>query len=304
MRSLTIAAVVALVALGASLLRTFLPPPFAPGSLVGKRVLLTGASMGIGEALAYEYAAEGAQLVIVARSTDLLEAVAARARERTPGAVVHVFSADLAGEESARASVDFATGALGGLDVLVLNHILASESWGRWSGADGRAAADGGKAGPRILRELFAVNFHSYANLALAAMPALEASGGSVVVVSSAAGKMGMPFVAPYSASKHALHGFFDSLRHEMVLRESGVAITIAVLGNIATEGNAAGTNGELNPELKRWPVDECACAIVRAGAARVREAYYPAHELIPLQLVRPWMPDTLDAIVRQLVIV
>jgi short-subunit dehydrogenase len=66
-------------------------------------------------------------------------------------------------------------------------------------------------------------------------MPWLEASRGRLVVVSSAAGKLGLPRVAPYAATKHALHGFFDSLRHELREKASNVTVTMAVLGSIDT---------------------------------------------------------------------
>ncbi|KAJ1627629.1 hypothetical protein T492DRAFT_1023535 [Pavlovales sp. CCMP2436] len=182
-----------------------------------------------------------------------------------------------------------------------MNHINAPLSWGMWSGPEGVAAGDGGA---QILRSIFAVNVFSYVLLATAALPALEASKGSLVVVSSATGKMGMPLTAAYSSTKHALHGFFDSLRHEMVLRGVDVSISLCVLGNIATLSNVEGTKGQLNPNLTRHPVHLAARSILVAGAARVREAYYPAAELVPVTLLRPWMPHTLDWIVRKIVIV
>ena len=119
-----------------------------------------------------------------------------------------------------------------------------------------------------IVRQTFDVNTFSFMSLATAALPELEATGGAIVVVSSMAGKMGLPAVAAYSSSKHALHGFFDSLRHDLVNSRSNVSITTAILGSIDTESAKKGTTlPDGSPALPNvvWsPADECAAAIAR----------------------------------------
>jgi NAD(P)-dependent dehydrogenase (short-subunit alcohol dehydrogenase family) len=265
-------------------------------------------------------------MVIASRSKDKLEAVARKAHALAPSTItIGVCTADFGEESSAEKVVNHAVAALGGLDTVILNHVTTvPHTWGTWSGPEGLAAADGGKAGAQILRSLFAINTFSFFLIATAALPHLEAAKGSLVVVSSAAGKLGLPKVCAYSATKHALHGFFDSLRHELALRRKEVrsrslpfgaleiagrphahppqvAVTTCVLGSIDTQTNADGTGGDLNPSLGKSPADECARAIMRAGADRRREACYPAAQIVPMLLLRPWIPDTLDAIIRRI---
>ncbi len=158
---------------------------------------------------------------------------------------------------------------LGGMDTLILNHIMNS---GEAYDSRGWLGAGGGdwQRQLAIVRQTFDVNTFSFMSLATAALPELEATGGAIVVVSSMAGKMGLPAVAAYSSSKHALHGFFDSLRHDLVNSRSNVSITIAVLGSIDTESAKKGTTlPDGSPALPNvvWsPADECAAAIARGG--------------------------------------
>ena len=297
-----------LLVLPAILASIWLSIPVDLSPVVGQRVLICGASMGIGEQLAYQYAKAGAgHIIIVSRSRSKLDAVAEKARAigAAHSTKVDVVTADLGDDAAPSQVVGAAVDKMGGLDVLVLNHIYSAPgaSWATWSGPTGVAAGSGGTAGNTLLRKIFNLNTFSYINIATAALPHLEVSSGSVVVVSSGAGKLGLPKVAAYSASKHALHGFFDSLRHELVLRKVDVSLTLCVIGNIDTEGNKGETLNDINPNLKRYPASDAAAAIMGGGAARVREAYYPRMELLPMVILRPWMPDVLDSIVRYVVL-
>ena len=151
------------------------------------------------------------------------------------------------------------------------------------------------------------------------------------------AGKMGLPAVAAYSSSKHALHGFFDSLRHDLVNSRSNVSITTAILGSIDTESAKKGTTlpdgSPALPNVAWSPADDCAAAITRGGgtpsplppfprrpihatasqllrsdlhlahclpaALRTREVYFPPVEILSSLLVRPFAPSLLDSAVR-----
>ncbi|XP_071434439.1 hydroxysteroid 11-beta-dehydrogenase 1-like protein isoform X3 [Pithys albifrons albifrons] len=119
--------------------------------------------------------------------------------------------------------VQFALQKLGGLDYLVLNHIGRTR-FQMWTGD------------VEYTRWLMQVNFFSYVELTTAALPTLEQSRGSLVVVSSVAGKIPTPFTTSYSATKFALDGFFSSLRHELTMQKSNVSITLCILGLIDTE--------------------------------------------------------------------
>eukprot|EP00041_Stephanoeca_diplocostata_P003810 m.38306 g.38306 ORF g.38306 m.38306 type:complete len:189 (-) comp14621_c0_seq2:169-735(-) len=121
----------------------------------------------------------------------------------------------------------------------------------------------------------------------------------TILWVSSMAGKMGMVNTAPYAACKHALHGYFESMRMELEHRGSKVSITSVVLGNIDTESNRKATEGLLPSYVHRHSAAKAATAVVDAAQARVREAFFPFFEMAPLLYLRPFFPGTIDSLVR-----
>lgn len=247
--------------------------------LKDKRVVVCGASTGIGAETAVLYARLGARLVIAARRQAALEEVATRCRE-AGAAEVHVVAVDFADEEQCRQFIERSVQLLGGLDVLVLNHIIGY--WGHW-GIAGRLDT---------LHQLLQVNTVSHIVLATHALPHLEQAGGSVAVVSSLAGRMGLPKVAPYAASKHALHGFFESLRLELAHNNSRVSLSLCVLGNIDTPNARANTGSDVD-HLPRHPADAAASAIVYGTARRHPRVFFPFAELWPTTLLHAIMPET-----------
>ncbi|XP_008120779.2 hydroxysteroid 11-beta-dehydrogenase 1-like protein [Anolis carolinensis] len=255
---------------------------FEPGSLSGARVLLTGASDGIGEQMAYHYARFGAQIVLTARREAVLQKVMAKCLELGAKKAVY-FVADMASPTEPEKLVRFASEQLGGLDFVVLNHIGASP-FEMWAGDVDH------------LRWLMQVNFFSYVALASAALPALAESKGSLVVVSSLAGRVSTPFVAPYSATKFALEGFFGSLRHELVMQQKEISITLCFLGLIDTESAISKTQGKV--AMTAAPASEAALTIVKGGAIRAQEVFYPWTVRI-LFLVRDFFPAQRDAMIR-----
>lgn len=228
-----------------------------------KRILLCGASTGIGRELALVYAKQGAHLMLVSRSKELLDLVANDCRAAGAADVI-VHTADLSITQSCCEVVNAAVAHFGNLDILVLNHI--KPYFGSFQSTT-----------IQELQSVLAVNFASYLTLTHTALPHLLSSRGSIVAVSSVAGKMGIPYVAIYSASKHAIHGLFDSLRLELDLTHPnhGVGITTCVLGNIDTESAKQVTAGHLRNLSRASPVDT-AQAIAVAGLAHDRELYYP----------------------------
>ena len=257
--------------------------------LPGQRVIVTGASYGIGEEIALRYCAHGARVVLTARSERLLDDVAARCRALGhPQAEAHVVVSDLSTEAGCRSLWDAARRKLGGgLDVLLLNHVLGV--YKRWQDIDDRLATT---------RRIFEVNTFAYITLAELARSSLERSKGSVVAVSSLAGRVGLPNVAPYAASKHALHGFFDSWRHDLQSAGADVSTTMVVLGNIDTKVARKNTGPEL--DFLHWhsPRD-AALAIVRGGAARARNVFFPAVELRIMAWLHSLAPGVAHALLR-----
>src|SRR5919199_918814 len=185
--------------------------------LRGRRVLITGASSGVGRAAARSFGAEGARLALVARSRQALEDVVA---EHRLDAVV--LPADLGSRAEAQAAVRDAVAALGGLDVVVSNagvavfgHVLEvhPDDFDRTVDVTFRGAVD-------VIRE---------------ALPHLRASRGTIVATGSLMARLPLPTWSSYAAAKHALRGFLNSLRIEELEQGSGVRVCMVHPGPIDT---------------------------------------------------------------------
>uniref|UniRef100_A0A8C0IPS8 11-beta-hydroxysteroid dehydrogenase 1 n=1 Tax=Chelonoidis abingdonii TaxID=106734 RepID=A0A8C0IPS8_CHEAB len=239
--------------------------------LKGKRVIVTGASTGIGEQMAYHLAQMGAHVLVTARTEAKLQKV--RTKHTHTGHICCVSLCPANGLQSCPAAPR-------GLDMLILNHV-GNSYFNYFDGDVGH------------VQKLLKINFLSYVAMTVSALPRLKDSGGSIVVVSSMAGKAGFPFTAPYSATKFALDGFFSSLRQELIIQKVDVSITLCVLGFIDT---AASDVVLVSPA----PKEECALEIIKGGALRQREIYYKyAATKIPL-LIRDWAPELLDYLIRR----
>ncbi len=200
--------------------------------LAGKTVWITGASSGIGEALAYELAARGARLVLSARRGAELERVRAACARPDDHLVVPLDLADPATLEAAAREV---LERLGPPDVMVHN-----------GGVSQRARAE--DTDMAVVRRLLEVDFFGTVALTLHLLPAMVARGsGRLVVVSSLVGKIGTPLRSGYSAAKHALHGWFDSLRAEV--HDRGVRVTIVCPGFVRTPLPIHALTGDGTPQ-------------------------------------------------------
>jgi NAD(P)-dependent dehydrogenase (short-subunit alcohol dehydrogenase family) len=188
--------------------------------LSGKRALVTGASSGIGAATAQLFAREGAEVALLARSRDGLEAVAARAREH--GRPAHLIVADVGERAQVERAVAEAVAAMGGLDVLVTN--AAATAYGSFA-----------ETPPEDFERTLRVTFLGMVDTIRAALPHLEASRGSIVVTSSIVAKIPLPNFSAYAASKHALRGFVGSLRIELLERRSPVGVSMVLPGAVDT---------------------------------------------------------------------
>ncbi len=169
---------------------------FDPETVRGKNVIVTGASTGIGEQMAYHYARLGANIVITARREHRLQQVIDKCREigNKEGKYYHI-SLDMADKEAPFKLVNYAEEVLGSIDYVVLNHIIPYD-FGEWIGS---------RENLTLLERTFTVNFHAYVSIASHAMRQLELSEGSIIVVSSINGRFPFPRMASYTATKHAL---------------------------------------------------------------------------------------------------
>ncbi|PKU35479.1 hypothetical protein llap_14224 [Limosa lapponica baueri] len=147
------------------------------------------------------------------------------------------------------------------------------------------------------VRKLLEINFLSYVAMTVSALPLLKESEGSIVVVSSMAGKTGAPFSAPYSATKFALDGFFSSLRHEFIIDKVNVSITLCILGYIDTENAVRAVSHAIRATPA--PKEECALEIIKSGALRQRELHYPSSTVGTMLLLQAIAPDFLDSLTR-----
>lgn len=253
-------------------------------------VWITGASSGIGEALAYAFASEGARLVLSSRRPEELERV--RRTCASPDSHI-VLPLDLTRPETFLAAVAEVLARCGRLDILINN-----------AGVSQRAlAVDASLESERALME---VNYFGPVALTKAALPALRAQpGGHIVVVSSVMGYLGTPGRSTYAAAKHALHGYFDSLRAE--LWRENLAVTLACPGYVRTavSANALGPRGERHAAADRSTErgiapERCAAAIVRAVVRRRSEVYVGGWEVAGIYLQR-YFPALLARIVRRM---
>ncbi|NXE92787.1 DHI1 dehydrogenase, partial [Menura novaehollandiae] len=271
--------------LGAALAFYFYSAPenFNEEMLRGKRVIVTGASSGIGEQMAYHLARMEAHLLLTARTEAKLQKVVERCLELGAASARYV-SGSMDSPTLPEEVVREAENTWGGLDMLILNHIGRSH-FNFFNGDVGQ------------VRRLMEINFLSYVAMATAALPMLKESEGSIIVVSSMAGKISSPFAAPYSATKFALDGFFSSLRQEFIVDKVNVSITLCILGYINTE-NAVRAVSHVIQDTPA-PKEECALEIIRSGALRRRELHYPPRLVSSMLLIRAIAPEFLDSIIR-----
>ena len=251
-------------------------------------VVLTGGSSGIGREVAYQLSSEGAWLVLAAREPGLLENVAAECRRR--GARAIGVATDVAVESHCKALIDRALDEFGRVDTLINNAGISMHA--RFDELEVLEPIE------RIMR----INYFGSVYCTHYALPHLKRTRGRIVAVASLAGKTGVPMRTAYCASKHAMAGFFDALRLELL--EHGVSVTVVYPGFVATEiGTRAvgpgGTTLASRPvrESAVMPADECARQIIAAARARRRELVMTARAKIGL-----WMkliaPGVIDRIV------
>lgn len=227
-------------------------------------ILLTGASEGIGRALALKLAAQGAQLALAARSKDKLDAVARECQAL--GAKALAIPSDIADQQACKALVEQTIAHFGHLDILINNAgITMNERFEHIQDFS-------------IFERIMRVNYFGPLYCTSYALPTLKQRKGLIVTISSWQGKTGFPRSSGYAASKHAVQGFFDSLRIE--LAGSGVDVLMVSPGPVDTTIHTKkfaepGQAADITPRIRRsdlMMVDECAQQILRAISRRDRE--------------------------------
>ena len=252
----------------------------------GLVAIVTGASSGIGRALALQLANQGAKVVLAARRADRLEQVAAICRHA--GAEVLVVPTDVRDELQCKALIEKTLAAFGSLDMLINNAGLAA------------SALFDEFPDLNLFRHTVDVNFYGAVYCTYYALPYLKKTRGRIVAVSSVGGKSAIPYNTPYCASKYAMHGFYVSLRME--LYQHGVSCTVVCPWWVATEfhesqlnkdGVPRGERGRAYYTKKTMTSEQCAQIVLKAAFKRRREVLMgPGTLAIWLKVIAPGFLD------------
>lgn len=254
-----------------------------------KKIWITGASAGIGEQLAIHLSSMGAVLVLSARRKDELERVRNLCANKEK---VFIEPLDLAEEKSVRNAYSEVIQKVGAIDMLFNNGGISQRS----------TVLD---TPLELERKMFEINFFSNVLLSkLVAGPMYERKSGHIVITSSLLGKWGFPLRSSYSASKHALHGYYESMRME--LENDGIRITLVTPGFVATEislnsFDATGKpTGQMdNNQATGVSAAECARRILEGVASGKNEFAVGGKEVKGL-LVRRFFPRLFDKLLRK----
>jgi NAD(P)-dependent dehydrogenase (short-subunit alcohol dehydrogenase family) len=231
------------------------------GAFAGQVVVVTGASEGIGRALCVALAPQRPRLVLAARNRERLDSLAAECTAL--GAECLVVPTDVTNPDDCRALIDAAVARFGGVDTLVNN--AGGTMWTRLDEI----------TDPSIFERLMRLNYLGSVYPTFHALPHLKRSRGRIVAVASVAGLIGVPTRTGYSAAKHAVIGFFDSLRVELL--DAGVSVTVVCPDFVVSEihKRALGADGRPlgdNPMAAADIMTAAACAAIMVGAIERRE--------------------------------
>jgi short-subunit dehydrogenase len=252
-------------------------------SFTGSGVLITGASSGIGEALAREFAREGADLALVARRLDRLQALAAEIGATGRRAIV--VPGDVTRDGELERAVGAARAALGKLDVVVAN-----AGYGVTGALETLVLDD--------YRRQFETNVFGVLRTVYATLDDLKRTRGRLVIIGSVSGHLGVPGSSAYAMSKFAVRGLAQSLGHE--LAPHGVTVTLISPGFVESEIRQVDNRGvwHAEPPRRPWPAflvmatPVAARQIVRAVARRRRETVITGFGRVAVFLQRhaPWL--------------
>lgn len=258
-------------------------------SFQDKVVWITGASSGIGEAVAYAFSKAGAKLVISARREEELNRVKNACEQ--PDKVM-VLTMDLADHDSMAGKTTEVLQAIGQVDIMFHNAGISQRSLIM----DTDFSVD---------RKMIEVNYLGTIALTKALLPSmLEKGHGHFAVVTSLTGYIGSPLRSGYAAAKHALHGYFDSLRAE--LEDKGIKVTLICPGYVATNvsvnaltGNGSKQNSMDEATANGLDTTTAANRMLKAIKNGQHEAYVGNKEIIAIYLKR-FLPKVFAGIIKR----
>jgi dehydrogenase/reductase SDR family protein 7B len=255
-----------------------------------KVIWITGASSGIGEALVYQLSKSGAKIILSSRREDELIRVKKNANLSDENSLI--ITLDLSHTADAKIWINEIISKFGKIDMLINNGGQSQRS----------TVID---TDSEIERKLFEINYFSAVNLSKAVLPfMLKQKQGKIIVISSIAGKFGFYLRSSYSAAKHALHGYFESLRLE--LENQGVSVLMVCPGKIKTNVslNALSTGGKEHNQMdpsheNAMSAEECAKQIISAIITNKEEVFIGGKELLIVKIKR-FFPKLFGEIVRK----
>jgi dehydrogenase/reductase SDR family protein 7B len=254
-----------------------------------KVVWITGASSGIGEGLAYEFARKGARLVLSARRADVLE----RVRQKCVNPERHtVLPMDMTNTDAMAHQAEAVLTACGQIDVLINNAGISQRSLIK----DTELSVD---------RRIMEVDFFGPVALTKAVLPHMLARGsGQLAVVSSVVGLVATPYRSAYAAAKHAIAGFYDALRAETF--ESGIRVSVIYPGfvksnvSLSALTGTGGAHGQVDEkQATAMSADEFARQAVAALAREENRIIIAGKEKVAVWLGR-LSPDLLARVIRK----
>ena len=257
--------------------------------LKNKIVWITGASSGIGEALCYKLNQAGVKLIISSRNSEGLYQVKNKCTNNQLD--VHVLPLDLENSPELEEKANTALNIFGRIDMIIHSGGVSQRSLAMDTDLD-------------VAQKIMNINFWGAVILTKAVIPSmLSNQSGQIVIISSLVGKFGTKYRSAYSASKHALHGYFDSLRSEI---DSGIKISIICPGFIKTNVtiNALTADGTRqntmdDAQANGMSADECAAQIIKAIKSRKEEVYIGGKEKYAV-LIKRFLPGIFSKLVRK----
>jgi short-subunit dehydrogenase len=259
-----------------------------------KVIWITGASSGIGEALVYALSAKGARLILSSRRKEELE----RVKGNCPSVAqprIRILPLDLEKSDTLQISTEAAVQIFGQVDILINNGGITQRS-------------HVAEASMAVYRRLMEVNFFGPVALTKFLLPHfLKRKKGHFVNITSLTGKFGTPYRSGYAASKHALHGFFDSLRAEHY--KDHICVTMVCPGFIHTNLTLSALTADGSPlnkmdeaQYKGRPAKWCARKIVNAIENEKEEVYIGGREVFGVYLKR-FLPGIFSKIIRKVAV-
>ncbi len=248
-----------------------------------KIVWITGASSGIGEAVASEFVNRGAKVIISSPEVDKLNTLKDRFNALRPGSCM-VVPLDFLNGHEIPGIVEKVVRQTGRIDILINNAGISQRSFAVETPVE-------------VDRKVFEINYFGTITLTKSVLPHMINNGsGSISVTSSISGKFGFPLRSAYSASKHALHGFFETIRLEH--KKDNINVTIVCPGRIRTNISVHALNNEGKPygimdagQAKGMPAEKCAVKIIKAISRKKREVYVGGSEILMVYL-KKYLPN------------